>query len=143
MKRNLYLVSFTAIFFILSCGGRPSPRKIVMEFIEAVYNSDGPAIMKYVDFEQVAREKLSHLSEEEQLKNLDLMKQQLYRSLIKNGPVRAKWQSFRIVVADETVQGDSAWVDVTFMHKKTGATRYTQTVLYRKDGSWKIASYVE
>jgi hypothetical protein len=143
MKRNFLLILITTLFFILSCGGRPSPRKIAMEFIEAVYASDSTAILKYVDFELVAREKLSHLPEEEQIKNLDLMKQQIYRSLLKNGPVRAKWESFRIVVADETVRGDSAWVEVTFMRKETGAARYTQMFLYWKESSWKIASYVE
>jgi len=114
-----------------------------MEFIEAVYASDSTAILKHVDFEKVARERLSHLPEDEQLKNLDQMKGQLYKSLLKNGPVRAKWESYRIVVADETVREDSAWVDVTFMRKETGATRFTRMLLYWKDGSWKIASYPE
>jgi len=138
-----YLILAWAIFLIVGCGGQPGPRKVAMEFIEAVYASDSTAILKYVDFEQVARERMGHLPEEEQLKNLDQMKQQLYRSLLMNGPVRAKWNSYRIVVANETVQGDSAWVDVTFMRKETGATRYTKMVLRRKEGSWKIASYVE
>jgi len=143
MKRALLLILITAIFLVLACGGRPSPRKIVMEFMEAVYDSDSEAILKYVDFEAVARGKLKHLPQEEQLQNLDLMKKDLYSSLIKSGAVRAKWQSYRPVVADETVQGDSAWVDVTFMHKETGSTRFTQMILLWKENSWKITSYVE
>lgn len=114
-----------------------------MEFIEAVYASDADAVLKYVDFEAVALGKLKHLPQEEQLQNLDLMKKDLYSSLIKNGAVRAKWQSYRIVVADETVEGDSAWVDVTFMHRETGSTRFTQMILLWKENSWKITSYVE
>ncbi len=149
MKRNLplkylvYLFLVMVLFFFLRCGGQPGPRKVAMEFIEAVYASDSTAILKYVDFEQIARERMGHLPEEEQLKNLDQMKQQLYRSLLMNGSVRAKWNSYRIVVANETVRGDSAWVDVTFMRKETGTTRYTQMVLDKKEGFWKIVSYVE
>jgi hypothetical protein len=142
VKRNLYLILVVASFFILSCGGRPNPRKIAMEFIEAVYASDSSAILKYVDFEEVARDKMKHLPEDMQLGNLDLLKD-LFRSLVRNGSIRAKWESYRIVVAGETVREDSAWVDVTFMHKKTGSTRYTQMILLWKDNSWKIASYVE
>ena len=143
MKKNLYLIFVLTIILFLACGGRPSPRKIVMEFVEAVYASDSDALLKYVDFEQVARERLKHLAEEEQLKNLDLMKKDLHRSLMKNGAVRAKWQSFRIIVAEEHVQEDSARVDVTFMHKETGIARYTQTNLVWKEDTWKIVSYQE
>lgn len=143
MKRNFFLILITTLFFILSCGGRPGPRRIAMEFIEAVYASDSTTILEYVDFEEVARGKMKHLPEDMQLENLDLMKKDLFRSLVKNGSTRAKWQSYRIVVAGETVRGDSAWVEVTFMHKKTGGTRYTQMILLWKDNFWKIASYVE
>jgi len=143
MKKGLYLILLAAIILILACGGRPNPRKVVMEFVEAVYASDSTAILKYVDFDQVAKEKLKHLPEEEQIQNLDLMKKDLYRSLLKNGAVRAKWQSFRIIVAGEHVQGDSARVEVTFMHKETGITRYTQTILKWEENAWKIVSYQE
>jgi hypothetical protein len=143
MKRNLYLILVAAICLILSCGGRPSPRKVVMEFVEAVYASDSTTILKKVDFEEVARDRLKHLPEEMQLKNLDLMKKQLFRSLVKNGSVRAKWNSYRIVVAEEKEERDSAWVEVTFMHKETGVTNLTQTILNWKKGAWKITSYAE
>jgi len=143
MKRSLFLIFIAGVFFVLVCGGRPSPRKVAMEFIEAVYASDSTAVLRYVDLDEVARGKMKHLPQEMQLGNLDLMKKDLFQSLVGNGAVRAKWQSYRIVVADETVQGDSAWVDVTFMHKETGSTRYTQMVLLWKENSWKIASYVE
>ncbi|MGB2698499.1 MAG: hypothetical protein WBD28_11680 [Candidatus Zixiibacteriota bacterium] len=143
MKRSLYLIFVLTIILILACGGRPNPRKVVMQFVEAVYASDSTAILKYVDFEEVAKKKLIHLPEEEQLQNLDLMKKDLYLSLLKNGAVRAKWQSFRIIVAEEHVQGDSARVEVTFIHKETGITRYTQTILKWKEDAWKIVSYQE
>ena len=143
MKKSLYLILIAAIILFLACGGRPSPRKVVMEFVEAVYASDSDAILKNVDFEEFAREKLKHLPETEQIQNLDLMKKDLYQSLLKNGAVRAKWQSFRIIVADEQVQGDSARVEVTFIHKETGATRYSQTILVWKEDAWKIISYQE
>ena len=143
MKRSLYFIFIAAIILILSCGGRPDPRKVVMQFVEAVYASDSTAILKYVDLEKVAKERLMHLPEEEQLQNLDLMKKDLYQSLLKNGAVRAKWQSFRIIVAGEHVQEDSAWVEVTFMHKDTGITRITQTILKWEENAWKIVSYQE
>ena len=143
MKRSLFLILMAGMFVLLVCSGRPSPRKVAMEFVEAVYGSDSTAILKYVDFDEVARGKLKRLPEEAQLGNLDLMKMDLFQSLVGNGAVRAKWQSFRIVVAGETVQGDSAWVDVTFMHKETGSTRYSQMILVWKEDSWKITSYVE
>ena len=143
MKKSLYFIFIVVLFLFVACGGRPSPRKIVMEFVEAVYDSDSDAVIKFVDFEEVARDRLKHLPEEEQLQRLDLMKKDLHQSLLKNGAVRAKWQSFRIIVADEHIKGDSAWVDVTFMHKETGVTRYTQTILVWEEDAWKIVSYQE
>ena len=143
MKKGLYFIFIAAIFLFVACSGRPSPRKIVMEFVEAVYDSDSDAVLKYVDFEEVARDRLKHLPEEEQLQRLDLMKKDLHRSLLKNGAVRAKWNSFRIIVDKEHVKGDSAQVDVTFMHKETGVTLYTQTILVWEEDAWKIVSYQE
>ena len=52
-----------------------------------------------------------------------------------------KWENYKKVIANSKIEGDTAEVEVTFMHTKTGAYKYTKMKLYLKDGKWKIFFY--
>lgn len=132
------LIFLTLSFFLFTnCGRRPDPRGTVIKFVKAVAKSDSLSLQKLVDFDMLAQKKFPYLPEEK----LDQAKNQLKRNFLKDGTIRVKWENYRKVVGDTRFEGDTATVELTFMHLKTGIYRYTNVRLYLKDGRWKIFYY--
>jgi hypothetical protein len=142
-KRFLLFIFVPMFLFIFSffCSQRPDPRKIVIEFIKAVASSDSVAVLNYVDFDQLTKEKLSFLAPEEKERVFNSTKNQLLNNLLGDGTTRVQWENYKKVVANSEIKSDTAEVEVTFMHIKTGVYRYTKMKLYLKDGKWKIFYY--
>jgi len=139
MLRKIFILSSILLLFSsLQCSKSPSPRVVVMDFMEAVNKNDTTAIEKYLDLEKFAQEKLKDLPPEQREEAFPKIKEQLRNNLLGNGATRLKWQNKMIVVNKEELQGDQALVEVTFVDQKTGLTQYTQTQLYKKGRAWEI-----
>jgi hypothetical protein len=139
MLKKIPILFLLLIFFSSCyCGKCPSPRVVVMDFMEAVNKDDTTAIEKHLDLNRFAQEKLKGLSPEQRAEAFQQVKEQLRNNLLGSGGTRLKWQNKMIVVNREVIEGDQALVEVTFVDQKTGLTLYTQTKLYKKDGTWKI-----
>ena len=137
MKRiYLFLFLMLILLIFLDCSRSPSPRVVVMDFIEAVNKADTASIQKYMDFNMFAQEKIKELPEGDKQQFTPQYKEQLVSSFLGNGFTRLDWQNKMIVVNDEKVMGDSALVEVTFVDQKTGLTNYTNAKLYKKDKKW-------
>ena len=109
-----------------------------MDFMEAVNKNDTTTIDKYLDLDKFAQEKMKDLPPEQREEAFPKVKEQLRNNLLGNGATRLKWQNKMIVVNKETIEGDQAVVEVSFVDQKTGVTQYTRTLLYKKDNAWKI-----
>jgi hypothetical protein len=127
-----------AFFSSYQCGRSPSPRVVVMDFMEAVNKDDTTTIEKYLDLDRFAQEKSKDLPPEQREEAFPRIKEQLRNKLLGSGGTRLKWQNKMIVVNKEEIDGDEAMVEVTFVDQKTGLTLYTKTKLYKKDKAWKI-----
>jgi hypothetical protein len=137
MKRMyLFLFLMSIWLIVFACSRSPSPRVVVMDFIEAVNKADTASIEKYMDWNRFAQEKLKDLPEADKQQFTPQYKEQLVSSFLGNGFTRLDWQNKMIVVNDEKVVGDSALVEVTFVDQKTGLTDYTNARLYKKDKKW-------
>ena len=132
----LSLMSFLSIFFY--CGTGPSPRVMVMDFIEAVNKADTASIEKYLDIDGYAQEKMKELPEAERQKISPKFKEHLKADFLGNGLTRLLWQSKMIVVNKEDLSGNSAVVEVTFIDKETGITVYTNAKLHKINKRWMI-----
>jgi len=139
MLRRIVVFSFISLFLLAwGCSKTPSPRVVVMDFIEAVNKADTASIEKYLDLDRFTQEKLKELPDTERAKVFPAVKKQLWSNFLENGATRLKWQNKMIVVNREDIRGDSALVEVTFVDQKTGVTEYTKAKLYRKDTRWWI-----
>ncbi len=133
-------------FFILgvllllcsNCSKTPSPRVVVMDFIEAVNKADTASIEKFLDLDRFTHQKLKELPDTQRVKVFSKVKQQLRENFLGNGATRLKWQNKMIVVNKEEIDGGQALVEVTFVDQKTGMTEYTKAKLYKKEGRWWI-----
>ncbi|KPK76739.1 MAG: hypothetical protein AMJ89_03660 [candidate division Zixibacteria bacterium SM23_73] len=139
MLKKIFILLFFLVFFSsYHCGRSPSPRVVVMDFMEAVNTDDTTTIEKYLDLDRFTQEKLKDLPPEQRAEAFPKIKEQLRNNLLGSGGTRLKWQNKMIVVNKETIEGDEASVEVTFVDQKTGLTLYTKTKLYKKDKAWKI-----
>lgn len=138
LRKIFILFSILLLFSSWQCSKSPSPRVVVMDFMEAVNKGDTTAIDKYLDLDKFAQEKLKDVSPEQRKEVLLKVREQLRNNLLGNGATRLKWQGKTIVVNKESIEGDQAIVEVTFVDQKTGLTQYTKTMLYKKDNAWKI-----
>lgn len=139
MPKKFFILFFLMVVFLsYHCSKNPSPRVVVMDFMEAVNKNDTTTIDKYLDLDKFAQEKMKEVSPEQREEAFPKVKEQLRNNLLGNGATRLKWQNKMIVVNKETIQGDQAVVEVSFIDQKTGVTQYTRTLLYKKDKAWKI-----
>jgi len=139
MLKKIFILLFFLVFFSsYHCGRSPSPRVVVMDFMEAVNTDDTTTIEKYLDLDRFTQEKLKDLPPEQRAEAFPKIREQLRNNLLGSGGTRLKWQNKMIVVNKETIEGDEASVEVTFVDQKTGLTLYTKTKLYKKDKAWKI-----
>jgi hypothetical protein len=138
MSKKLILFLLLAVFLLCSCSKTPSPRGVVMNFIEAVYQSDRNLIEKYADTEGYALENLKDYPTEKKNELLPKMKEEILKSLIEDGAIRIKWRQRRIVVGNEYIKGKEAEVEVTYMNPENGTSVFEKVKLHKVEGIWKI-----
>ena len=137
-KRIFLFILILILLFAYHCSKTPSPRVVVMDFIEAVNKADTASIEEYLDLDRFTQEKLKELPDTQRVKIFAGVKEQLRENFLGSGATRLKWQNKMIVVNREVIQGDKALVEVTFVDQKTGITDYTKARLYKKDDRWWI-----
>jgi len=141
MSKRLFLVCLVLILAVTyTCSKTPSPRVVVMDFIEAVNKADTASLSLYLDLDRFTQEKLKEMPDTQRARVFPLVKEQLWQNFLGTGATRLKWQNKMIVVNKEDIQGDQALVEVTFVDQKTGLSEYTKAKLYKKDSRWWIYS---
>jgi len=138
LKRIFLFFLIPLLLFAYHCSKTPSPRVVVMDFIEAVNKADTASLEKYLDLDRFTQEKLKGLPDTQRVKVFAGVKEQLRENFLGSGATRLRWQNKMIVVDKEEIEGDSARVDVTFVDQKTGITEYTKARLYKRDNRWWI-----
>jgi hypothetical protein len=139
MLRRIFLFCLIPILlFAYHCSKTPSPRVVVMDFIEAVNKADTASLEKYLDLDRFTQEKLKDLPDTQRAEVFSKVKEQLWENFMGSGATRLRWQNKMIVVNKEDIKGDQALVEVTFVDQKTGITEYTKAKLYKKENRWLI-----
>ena len=138
LKRIFLFFLVPLLFFAYHCSKTPSPRVVVMDFMEAVNKADTATIEKYLDLDRFTHEKLKEMPDSQKAEVFSKVKEQLLSNFLGSGATRLRWQNKMIVVNKEDIQGDQALVEVTFVDQKTGITEYTKARLYKKDDRWWI-----
>jgi hypothetical protein len=139
MPKRIFLFCLALIFIFASgCSRTPSPRVVVMDFIEAVNKADTASLGQYLDLDKFADEQLKELPDTQRVRVFPRVREQIWESFLGSGATRLRWQNKMIVVNKEDIEGEQALVEVTFVDQKTGRTEYTKAKLYKKDNRWWI-----
>jgi hypothetical protein len=137
-KRFLLVCLILILAAVYTCSKTPSPRVVVMDFIEAVNKADTASLSLYLDLDRFTQEKLKEMPDTQKTRVFPLVKEQLWQNFLGSGATRLKWQNKMIVVNKEEIEGNQALVEVTFVDQKTGITEYTKARLYKKEEGWRI-----
>lgn len=137
-KRIFPFILILILLSVCYCSRSPSPRVVVMDFLEAVNKADTATIEKYLDLDKFTEEKLKELPDSQRIEAFSTVREQLLNNFLGSGGTRLKWQNKMMVVNKEEIEGDQALVELTFVDQKTGRTEYTKTKLYKKEEGWRI-----
>jgi len=135
---------FTVIFAMIlaACSGKPGPKDVVFNFIEAVMVSDSLGVVNNLDVDAYLKSRMTEMSPEDSAKALAENREKTIQSLLGEGPIRLRWMDQQIVV-NESIQTDStAEVEVSFIDRTTRHQLYTKMQLRKvPDASWKIVYF--
>jgi hypothetical protein len=138
LKKTIICLFVLICLFAHHCSKTPSPRVVVMDFMEAVNKADTAAVERFLDLDRFTHEKLKEFPDSQRAAVFPRVKEQLLSNFLGSGGTRLRWQNKMIVVNKEEIKGDQALVEVTFVDQKTGITEYTKARLYKKEEGWRI-----
>ena len=134
--RKLYIIF--AIAFI-ACSGKPNPKDVVFDFIDAVLTSDSLRVINDLDLDEYVKLHLMEMSPEDSALAISEQRQKTIQSLLGDGNTRSRWLRQQILVNEAFVADTLAEVEVSFIDQPSGHMVYTRMQLKRQpDDTWKI-----
>jgi hypothetical protein len=135
-------ITFIGLMVLLTCAGRPGPKDVVFEFIDAVKTSDSLRVVQLLDLDAYVKNLMPVMSPEDSAKALTQYGDRTIQSLLGDGDTRRRWMRMLIVVNKETISNHSAEVEVSFIDQQAGHQLYTLMQLRRQpDGTWKVTYF--
>ncbi len=127
----------------MACGGKPGPKEVVFDFIDGVLLSDSLKITNDLDVISFTKYLMTKMTPEDSTKVLAEKPVEIIQSLLGDGETRARWKRLQIIVNKETIEKDTAQVEVSFIDKTIGHQLYSKMLLAKQlDGSWRIFYFV-
>ena len=132
------LFAFGAGFLAaVSCGRGPSPRDVTIEFVGSVIEDDTSLVQKYLDLDAMAARRMSEMSADSTVA-FEQLKRQILSSLTGDGQTRAQWMKTTPVVDKQSIRGDSAQVELTFLDRAAGKVEYYKVFLRNTPQGWRV-----
>lgn len=142
LKWSLKAALSVAVFTILSdCSTRPAPKETLYKFFAAMRDEDSTAVKKTLAFDRVAT--FSQLTAVG-IDSIPVTPEERAIRLVQeftSGKINKLWLENRIVVGETEKYGDSAVVEISFIHLKTSKQYYNKMALIFRDGRWLICCF--
>jgi hypothetical protein len=140
MKKLWFLLCLLAIF--IACGSQKSPRDVAIEFVGSVIEGDSLSIEKYLDLDAMADRRMNEAPPADSTQTRQYFRDKILKTLIDDGQTRLFWKSMTPVVNQESIKGDTAEVELTFLDKSYGKTYYSTVYLYRSASGWRVFNFL-
>ncbi|MCP4582791.1 MAG: hypothetical protein GY839_14370 [candidate division Zixibacteria bacterium] len=138
-----YLLLFIWMAAILTgCGPNDTPRGVTMEFVGSVIEDDSLAIEQLLDLDLMVQRRMLVIPPTDSTQTHAYFRDTIMRNLTGDGGTRALWMDMRLVVGDEKVDGDTAYVELTSMDQDTGYIQYLTVHLYKGAGGWRVYQFL-
>ncbi len=134
--RKLYII---LAITIIACSGKPGPKDVVFDFIDAVLTSDSLRVINDLDVDEYVKLLLMEMSPEDSVLAISGQREKTIQSLLGDGRTRSRWLRQQIVVNKAFVADTLAEVEVSFIDQASGHMVYSRMQLKRQsDDTWKI-----
>ena len=128
---------------MLTCSSHRSPREVTIDFVGSVIEDDSVAIEELLDIDYMVEKRLKDMPMFDTTLTHQKLRDIIIGNLTKDGGTRAFWSEQRLVVNDEVIKDDTAYVEFTLMDQKQGGIQYLTIYLYRQsDGNWRVFKYL-
>lgn len=136
---NMYKLCIIFAIAVIACSGRPGPKDVVFDFIDAVLTSDSLRVMDDLDVDEYVKSLLMEMSPEDSALAISDQRTRTIQSLLSDGDTRSRWRRQQIVVNEAFVADTLAEVEVSFIDQASGHMVYTRMQLKKQaDDTWKI-----
>ncbi len=134
--RKLYIIFAITI---IACSGKPGPKDVVFDFIDAVLTSDSLRVINDLDVDEYVKMFLMEMSPEDSVLAISEQREKTIQSLLGDGQTRSRWMRQQIVVNEAFVADTLSEVEVSFIDQASGHMVYTKMQLKKQpDDTWKI-----
>lgn len=137
------IVAFLLQFGLVGCSEEVgnSPKKVVIGLFGGMERNERGAVANALDLPELMK-----TTERDYALNLDTARVMKYptdilKDLTDEGMTKKVWFDMRRIVGDEVVEGDSAYVEVSFLNTTTGTQYYNRFGVHRIAGRWRIYSF--
>lgn len=147
MRKSILIVLITSAAMLFACDKEPQARNAVLEFVKELYSEGEIDLDKYLDLDELVLENDPNVYIYDSTLSISENIDRYSDLFTPEGRIRRLWTSKSIVVGNAVYSGDSisvgdtAYVEVTFMDKKTGKYSYNRMGLRNSDGGWIIFAF--
>jgi hypothetical protein len=147
MRKTIVIVLILLTVILFACEKEPEARNTVFNFVKELYSEREIDLEKYLDLNELVFENDSNVYIYDSSLNISGNLANFTELFKPDGGVRRLWTSRSIVVGsavyskDSIQMGDTAYVEITFMDKKTGKYTYNRMGLRKIDGGWVIFAF--
>jgi len=103
--------------------------------------NDAPAIEHLVDLPSVMENSQEDYALQTDKPRVFHNPEDILDDLTGDGITKNRWFSMQRVIGETEIKGDTAYVEVSFINKKTGVQYYNKFGLHRVDDRWEIYSF--
>lgn len=147
MRKTIVIVLLLLSVFLFACEKGPEARNTVLNFVRELYSDHDIDLEKYLDLNELVFENDSSVYLYDSTMSISQNIDSFSELFATDGKTRSLWTKRSIVVGNAIYSGDSlgigdtAYVEITFMEKKTGKYSYNRMGLRKTDGGWVIFAF--
>jgi len=133
-----------AAFICVACGGTSvgdPPKQVVIKLFGAMERNDRGAIANSLDLAALMQGVDADYALQVEPPRRFALPTEILTDLTDSGRTKQVWFSMQRVIGDEEKNGDTAFVEVSFVNKETGVQYFNKFGLRRQNGHWRIFAF--
>lgn len=139
---RIVLLLLAALLATCSGNDRPAPKETVLSLFGAMRSSDTTGIESLVNLESAYASVIKELPPPADSQLVGDPPRRMLAEMTGEGSLRRRWlEDYQIVIGRTDEQGDTAYVEVSFLDRITRVQYYNKMQLIFQDGRWQITRF--
>jgi hypothetical protein len=131
------------VFIFLGCSSSRdgTPREVVIQLFGAMERNERATLPRILDLRSLMSEQEEDYALQRNTARKFYNPEAILDDLTDSGLTKIRWFSMQRVVGNAEINGDTAFVEVSFIDKEKSIQYYNKFGLHRRKGHWKIYSF--